>query len=133
MANHGRDAKRETRWRGVLKRYAASGLTIRAFCQRERLAESAFFAWRRTIAQRDAEARPQAGLTTASRRRGGRSQRPAFLPVLLADNHGHGQAIVIELAPPRRAGSVRVLRVPESIAAERLVELVQALEGGPRQ
>jgi hypothetical protein len=64
MANHERDAKREAFWRGVFQRSAASGLTIRAFCEREQLTESAFFAWRRTIAERDAEAKSPAGLAT---------------------------------------------------------------------
>ncbi len=115
MANHERDAKREAFWRGVFQRYAASGLTIRAFCQREQLTESAFFAWRRTIRQRDAEAKPPTD-------RRGRSQRPAFLPVVLAEGNGHGQAIVIELA------GGRMLRWPASIDMERMSAFVQALE-----
>jgi hypothetical protein len=41
MAKHVQDAKRDAFWRSVLNRYAASGLTIRAFCRRERLTESA--------------------------------------------------------------------------------------------
>jgi hypothetical protein len=124
MANHERDAKREAFWRGVFQRFAASGLTIRVFCQQEQLTESAFFAWRRTIAERDAEAKSHAGLATSSRRRGGRSQQPAFLPVVLADNNGHGQTIVIELA------GGRVLRLPASIDMERLSTFVHALEAG---
>jgi hypothetical protein len=127
MANYERDAKREAFWRGVFQRHAASGLTIRAFCQREQLTESAFFAWRRTIAERDAEAKSPTGPTTASLRRGGRSQRPAFLPVLLADNNGHDQSIVIELA------GGRMLRLPASIDMERLSTFVHALEAGVEQ
>lgn len=124
MANHERDAKREAFWRGVFQRQAASGLTIRAFCRGEQLTESAFFAWRRTIAERDAEAKSPTGLATASPRRGRRPQRPAFLPVVLADNNGHGQAIVIELA------GGRMLRWPASIDMDRLSTFVRALEAG---
>lgn len=124
MANHERDAKREAFWREVLKRFTTSGLTIRAFCRREQLTESAFFAWRRTIAERDTEAQSQAGLTTVSLRRGGRSPQPAFLPLVLADNNGHDQAIVIELA------GGRMLRLPASIDMERLSTFVQTLEAG---
>ena len=124
MANHKRDAKREAFWRGVFQRSAASGLTIRAFCEREQLTESAFFAWRRTIAERDAEAKSPTGPTTASLRRGRRPQRPAFLPVLLAESNGHDQAIVIELV------GGRVLRWPASIDVERLSTFVQTLEAG---
>jgi hypothetical protein len=115
MANHERDAKREAFWRGVLQRHAASGLTIRSFCQRERLTESAFFAWRRTIGERDAEVKSPI-------RRGERPQRPAFLPVMVEGDSRRDSALAIELADGR------VLRLPESIAAERLAELVHALE-----
>lgn len=67
MAKHERDAKRAF-WRGVLQRYSVSGLVVRAFCQREQLTESAFFAWRRTIGQRDAEGkRTKTGLLIGAR------------------------------------------------------------------
>lgn len=115
MANYERDAKREAFWRGVLKRYATSGLTIRAFCRREELTESAFFAWRRTIAERDREAKPQTG-------RGGQLQRPAFLPVVMDGDSRRDGAITIELA------GGRILQLPASIPAERLAGLVHALE-----
>ena len=44
MANKRRDAGKERFWREVLKRQAASGLSVRAFCRRESLTESAFYA-----------------------------------------------------------------------------------------
>jgi len=115
MAKHERDVKREEYWRGVLTRHVASGLTIRAFCRREQLTESAFFAWRRTIAAQDAEAEAQTG-------RGGRSRRPAFLPVVVEGDSHLDAAITLELA------GGRVLRLPAATPTERLVELVQALE-----
>jgi hypothetical protein len=46
MANAMRDAARERFWRDVLKRQPASGLSVRAFCRKEQLAESAFYGWR---------------------------------------------------------------------------------------
>jgi transposase-like protein len=108
MANRERDAKREAFWRDVFKRHAVSGLTIRAFCQREQLTESAFFAWRRTIGERDAEAKPP--------------KRSAFLPVVVERDFRRDAAITLELA------GGRVLRLPEATPTARLVELVQALE-----
>ena len=57
MANRSRDAGREGFWRATLKRQAASGLSVRAFCRQHNLAESNFYAWRRTIAERDQEHR----------------------------------------------------------------------------
>ena len=108
MANKNRDSKREAFWRGVLKRRVGCGLSVRAFCRRERLSEASFYGWRRTILQRDAEAKAP--------------QRPAFLPVVLAGNNAPGHAILIELA------GGRTLRLPELISAQRLAEFVQALE-----
>jgi len=109
MANHQRDAAKQQRWREVIRRQVESGLSVRAFCRQERLTESAFFAWRRTIRQRDTEATPQ-------------QQRPAFLPVVVDENSRREGAITIELA------GGRVLRLPEAMPTQRLVELVQALE-----
>lgn len=113
MSNQGRDAKREVFWRGVRKRYAASGLTIRAFCQREQFTESAFFAWRRTIAERDVEAKL--------------AKQPAFLPVVVDGDSRREGEITIELA------GGRVLRLPEATPTGRMVELVNALEARVEQ
>jgi transposase-like protein len=44
---------RELEWRDALRRYVESGLTVRDFCRRERLAESLFYYWKREIARRD--------------------------------------------------------------------------------
>ena len=41
MANRRRDAERESFWRGVLARHAASGLSVAAFCRREKLSWNA--------------------------------------------------------------------------------------------
>ena len=48
-----RDPRKEQFWRDILARWQSSGLSIRAFCAGHRLTESAFHAWRRTLAQRD--------------------------------------------------------------------------------
>jgi transposase len=111
MAKGRRDAGREMFWREVIGRQAASGLGVRAFCRREKLTESAFHWWRRTIARRDAQARPP--------------KPPAFLPVVVENPQQQPQeAITIELAVRR------VLRLPGSMPAGRLAEVVQALEAG---
>ena len=47
MANKMRDVAKERFWRGVLKKFAAGGLSVRAFCRQERLSEPSFYAWRR--------------------------------------------------------------------------------------
>lgn len=53
MASERRVVGRERFWREVLDHFSASGLSIRAFCRREGLAESAFYAWRRELRLRD--------------------------------------------------------------------------------
>jgi hypothetical protein len=52
----GRDPKKESDWRERLSDQARSGLTVRAFCEREALKETAFYFWRREIGRRDRQA-----------------------------------------------------------------------------
>jgi transposase-like protein len=120
MAKQHRDPAREALWRNTFKRFAASGLSVREFCKRENVTESAFYAWRRTVAERNGEAKRQTGLATASPRRGRPPRAPAFLPMMVTDRSARG--IELELA------GGRILRLPESMPVERLAELVQALE-----
>ena len=68
MARNERDLKREQSWRQHLDRQQASGQTARAYCERHGLAETAFYYWRRTIAERDRQARRSGPV-------------PAFVPV----------------------------------------------------
>jgi hypothetical protein len=59
MARKGeRDPKRERFWRAALRRQRRSGLTAREFCRGERLAETAYYYWRKELARRDREPRP---------------------------------------------------------------------------
>ncbi len=122
MARGKRDPKREAFWRGVLRRQRDSGLSVRAFCRREGLAETALHGWRRIIKQRDRE-RDQERQPVAA----------AFVPVVLAPDQP-SQAdgrIAIEL----RGG--RVMRLPASMPPDRLaavvhaIEAIEAIEGKP--
>lgn len=110
-----RDSGREAYWREVLGRFDKSGLTVRAFCTREKLSEPSFYHWRRVIQQRD----------------GGRRDAAAeFVPVVVRDEpSGSGGAeIVIELrGGPRRC----VLRLPPALPMRQVAELVHAIEAAP--
>jgi transposase-like protein len=114
MARWQRDPKRERFWRDALQRHKSSGLTVRAFCAREQLAETAFHAWRRTLRERDAQRRqvPPAKPT------------PAFVPVVVRqlDRRSDGH-IVIDL----RHG--RSMRLPASMPVEQVARLLRAIEG----
>ncbi len=117
MANGQRDPKRERFWREALRRQAGGGLTVRAFCAREHLAETAFHAWRRILRERDAERRPASPSPLAP--------APAFVPVVVrADDRREGdEPIVIDL----RGG--RAMRLPASMPLEQVAALVRAIEG----
>jgi transposase-like protein len=125
MAKRRYDPQREQFWRDVLARFAASGLSIRAFCRQEQLREPLFYAWRRTIAQRDGIS-PTMGERPMNRKRSPRRprKRPAFLPVAVLREAlaSPGGGISLELRGDRR------LRLPESLPVERLAELIHALE-----
>lgn len=104
-----RDLAKEEFWRGVVARHAASGLSVRLFCRQERLTESAFYAWRRTLSEREA----MRATTDAP---------PAFVPAVVINERSAEQAIILEL----RSGNV--LRWPQSLPVAQLAELVRALE-----
>jgi transposase-like protein len=108
MANHERSSAKEQFWRAAIERQATSGLSVRAFCRQERLGEASFYAWRRTIGERDA---PQE-----------KASAQAFVPAVVTSAVASDCSIVLELA------GGRVLRFPASMPVERVAELVHALE-----
>ena len=56
MAMNGkRDARLESRWRGLGKEHVGSGLGVREFCRRRKITESAFYFWRRELERRGLE------------------------------------------------------------------------------
>ena len=55
-----RDEAKEQFWREQMAGQAGSGLSIRAYCRRHRLRESAFYFWRKELARRGAGTKPKA-------------------------------------------------------------------------
>jgi len=103
-----RDVELERRWRRVMVEQRRSGLNVREFCRRGKLAESSFHYWRRELQRRQAEPSPRrqsepSGRRQAERpsrgsvksssrrrvRRSGRSAVPAFVAVRV-EEHGGG-------------------------------------------
>ena len=50
-----RRSSKEQFWRRMVRQWRSSGLSIRDFCDDQDISEPSFYAWRRIIAQRDAE------------------------------------------------------------------------------
>lgn len=46
-------------WRGMLARYAGSGLTVAAFCQRESISTASFYRWRSVQSGAPPQSRPR--------------------------------------------------------------------------
>jgi transposase len=118
MARHQRDSAKEAAWRGLLQQFASSGFSVREFCRREQLSEAAFYAWRRTIAERDQPRSERDSQLTACDDL--RSQSTAFVPVLVASSHE--PSLTLELP----GGCV--LRFTGASAAEQLADLIFALQ-----
>lgn len=120
-----RDPRRERFWRATLARFAAAGLNVREFCRRHRLAETAFYFWRREIAARDREpdrpvAAPKARPALRPKARRAPSPRPTFVPVRVVPDRP------LELV--LRTG--HVVRVPPGYDAAHVRAVVAALEAG---
>ncbi len=116
MANQLRNYAKEERWRRAMIRHRASGLSIRAFCEREGLSEPSFYQWRRELARRD--------------RQTVRSGRPgmAFVPVRVLPEEGKSPASgAIEIV---LAGG-RIVRVGARFDRETLAQVVAVLEANP--
>ena len=118
-----RDTAKEQYWRTVIRRFEASGLGVRRFCEREGLSEHRLYWWRRKLRQRDQDQARRSGSShqgkavrgkagravrggTSKPVRGGGSQvgDSAFLPLGLPFSVGGP----IEVVHPRG----HVIRVP---------------------
>ena len=73
-----RDERKEQQWRRWIGEWRASGLSVRAFCDRRGLALPSFYAWRRTLERRAAEV-------------------PAFVPVQVVADAAPAQASALEV------------------------------------
>ena len=95
MKRHGpgRDLGKEQSWRALLVRQQQSGLSIRKFCERDRISEASYYVWRRELQRRDQESPserqpdrafhvrpPSRSVAATSTKRPVDS--PAFLPVV---------------------------------------------------
>jgi hypothetical protein len=108
-----RDPRKEQHWRRLIDQWQASGLSVRAFRERQHLAVPSFYAWRRTLRQRDGSAGPV-------------SPRVTFLPVhVRPDERDAPPPLEVVLANGHR------LRIPPGYDDTQLRQLLRTLEGPP--
>jgi len=110
-----REGAKEKFWRKTLRGFAGSGQSVREFCQTRQLSEPSFYAWRRTLARRDADRSRAAHPAVTA---------PAFLPIYLAGAGNAAGEVPFEIV---LTGGHRIrLRPPVDRAA--LSEIVAALQ-----
>jgi transposase-like protein len=113
MAANQRNLAREAHWRDILKRHAASKLSIRAFCKQEGIREPNFYAWRRTIRERDSQ----------TVRGDVEANVPPFVPLNVTQNLAFSEPSTISIELEQC-----IVRLDASTSAVRIAELVRALE-----
>ena len=100
-----RDLKKEVFWRRVVRGQVGSGLSIRAWCRKHGVQESAFYWWRTRLGRRDAAA-------------------PAFAPVRVVADRATDAAGRIEIVLPGDRRVQVIGRVERQTLAEVLAVLV---------
>jgi transposase-like protein len=122
-AGRERDRDKECFWRRVLQEFQQSGQGVRAFCEAHGLSTPSFYAWRRTIQERDRQhpSRSRRGSRPASRPVTGPG-RPAFVPVTIAASAAPLEVVL-------RDG--RIVRVPAPFDAATLRQLLAVLAEAP--
>ena len=106
---HGRarDVEKERQWQRWIGEWHASGLSVRAFCQRCGLTVASFYAWRRVLQRRAAE------------------EPAAFVPVQVVADAVPAQASALEVV----LTDGRTVRVAPGFDAATLRQLLAVLEG----
>jgi len=103
--------KTVSRWQTVVADFVSSGLAVGEFCRARGVCEQSFYAWRKRLSQGDAL-----------------SAGPSFVPVVV-QSRGVGGFEPGDACASIELRGGRVLRLPASMPAARLAEVVHALEG----
>jgi hypothetical protein len=110
-----REGTKEKFWRNTLRAFADGQQSVREFCQTRQLSEPSFYAWRRTLARRDADRSRAARVAVTA---------PAFVPIRLAGAGNAAGDVPFEIV--LACGHRIRLRPPVDRAA--LSEIVAALQ-----
>jgi hypothetical protein len=109
-----RDFQKERHWLGIIQRREHSGESVRAFCRRAKVTESAYYWWRRELSRRHVK-------HSADQQHGGVAR---FLPVEVSDA-GKAKESGIEL----RLGASCVLYLRQGFDRQTLADVLSAWEG----
>jgi hypothetical protein len=131
-------AERQTYWEEAMRRWKESGQSVRAFCRNEGVRESAFYFWRRELAQRSHRteaahrSRPEASpVITAShlseRASPQRSSVPSFLPVRVVEDAATEATGGVEII----LAEGRTVRVRSGFDRQTLADVLAVLEVRP--
>jgi transposase-like protein len=115
MGRGDRDLGKEQFWRGLLRQWDGRKQTVREFCAEHGVSQPSFYAWRRTIAQRDQQSAARPKATKAA------EDRTAFVPVKVM---GPTPNPMLEVVAP----SGHLVRVPPEFDAATLRRLLAVLE-----
>ena len=128
-----RDREKEREWRERMRRWERSGESVRAFCRREGLKESALFAWRRELARRRQE-RQAARPKQKPMRRSAKQAKPStpsqpirFLPVQVAVESRTADVGGVEIL----LGKGRTIHVRPGFDRQTLAEVLAVMEASP--
>jgi transposase-like protein len=117
MGRGDRDLGKEQFWRGLLRQWDSRKQTVREFCAEHGVSQPSFYAWRRTIAQRDQQsARPIAAKAAKAA-----EDQAAFVPVKVMALTPNPMLEVV-------ATSGHLVRVPPEFDAATLRRLLAVLE-----
>jgi transposase len=120
------DPAKEILWREILKRQRDSGLSVRAFCNREGLKAFNFFRWRGELSRRDRET-----ISAIPNRSAGESNAPpaspVFLPVRVIDDRGERARPIMPIEILMPDGPI--VRVPVGFDPRTLGDVLTVLEG----
>lgn len=100
MTRSERSAERERFWRSMVDQQRQAGQTVRAFCREKDLSEPSFYAWRRALKRRAAEA--SADATRGTRRAGVGRVRGAARGVGTTAKESRSRLIPVEVVAGRR-------------------------------
>jgi hypothetical protein len=120
-----RDRGKEWYWRRVLRQWRRSGQGVRGYCLEHGLSEPSFYAWRRTIQERERQRAQR------SQRRGRRQAKKAVADRGQGD--GLPEFVPLTIAAPAPSlevvlGDGRVVRVPAGFDVASLRQLLAVLE-----